>query len=51
LPQGGAFDSLEEARLEVAYYLDVYFNLARRHSALGYRSPHQFEADLLNHLP
>ena len=50
LPQGGAFASLEEARLEVAYYLDTYFNLDRRHSALGYRSPHQFEADLLNHL-
>jgi transposase InsO family protein len=33
--------------LEVAYYLDAYFNfnLDRRHSALGYRSPHQFERD------
>ncbi len=51
LPHGGAFASLEEARLEVAYYLDTYFNLDRRHSALGYRSPHQFEADLLNYLP
>ncbi|MGI4832006.1 MAG: IS3 family transposase [Janthinobacterium lividum] len=50
LPHGGAFASLEEARLEVAYYLDTYFNLDRRHSALGYRSPHQFEADLLQHL-
>ncbi|QNE42418.1 transposase (plasmid) [Hymenobacter sp. NBH84] len=45
LPRGGAFASLEEARLEVAYYLDTYFNLDRRHSALGYRSPHQFERD------
>ena len=45
LPHGGAFTSLEEARLEVAYYLDAYFNLDRRHSALGYRSPHQFERD------
>jgi putative transposase len=34
LPQGGAF-----ASLEVAYYLDTYFNLDRRHSAPGYRSP------------
>ncbi|RZK87351.1 MAG: hypothetical protein EOO62_39385 [Hymenobacter sp.] len=51
LPQGGAFASHKEAQPEVAYYLDVYFNLDRRHSALGYRSPHQFEADLLNHLP
>ena len=51
LPHSGAFASLEEARLEVAYYLDIYFNLDRRHSALGYRSPHQFEADLFQHLP
>jgi putative transposase len=50
LPQGGAFASLEEARLEVAYYLDTYFNLDRRHSALGYRSPHQFEQDLKTNL-
>ena len=45
LPHGGAFTSLEEARLEVAYYLDTYFNLDRRHSALGYRSPQQFIHD------
>ncbi|MFD1874820.1 integrase core domain-containing protein [Hymenobacter bucti] len=45
LPNGGAFASLKEARLEVAHYLDTYFNLDRRHSALGYRSPHQFERD------
>ena len=46
LPGGSPFASLEEAQLEVAYYLDTYFNLDRRHSALGYRSPHQFEQDL-----
>jgi len=51
LPHGAAFASLEEARLEVAHYLDVYFNLERRHSALGYRSPHQFEQDLKSNLP
>jgi len=45
LPLREPFASLEEARLEVAYYLDTYFNLDRRHSALGYRSPHQFELD------
>ena len=50
LPQGTAFASLEEARLEVAHYLDTYFNLDRRHSALGYRSPHQFERDLKTNL-
>ncbi|RZK91779.1 MAG: hypothetical protein EOO62_34020 [Hymenobacter sp.] len=51
LPHDGAFASLEEARLEVTYYLDTYFNLDRRHSAPGYRSPHQFEADLFRYLP
>lgn len=40
-----ASTSLEEARLELAYSLATYFNLDRRHSALGYRSPHQFELD------
>ncbi len=43
LPARAAFADLEEARLEVAYYLDIYFNLDRRHSAIGYQSPHQFE--------
>ena len=51
LPLGTVFASLEEARLEVAHYLDTYFNLDRRHSALGYRSPHQFEQDLKTNLP
>ncbi|WP_394370834.1 transposase [Hymenobacter siberiensis] len=32
LPGGSPFASLEEARLEVAHYLDAYFNLDRRHS-------------------
>jgi hypothetical protein len=45
LPNNDAFASLDEARLEVAYCLGIYFNLDRRHSALGYRSPYQFESD------
>ncbi|UOQ69482.1 hypothetical protein [Hymenobacter volaticus] len=40
LPHGSAFANCEEARLEVAYYLDTYFNLDGRYSALNYRSPH-----------
>ena len=50
LPGGSPCASLEEARLEVAHYLDTYFNLDRRHSALGYRSPHQFEQNLKTNL-
>ena len=45
LPENAPFASLEEARLEIAWYLDVYFNLDRRHSTLGYRSPHPFGHD------
>ncbi|MDQ2793318.1 MAG: integrase core domain-containing protein [Bacteroidota bacterium] len=51
LPGGSPFASLEEARLEIAWYLDTHFNLDRRHSALSYRSPHQFEHDLKINLP
>ena len=51
LSPGSVFASLEEARLEVAHYLDTYFNLDRRHSALSYRSPHQFEQELKSTLP
>ncbi|WP_394333378.1 integrase core domain-containing protein [Hymenobacter actinosclerus] len=46
LPHGTVFANLEEARLEVTHYLDTYFNLDRRHSALGYRLPQQFECNL-----
>lgn len=45
LSNGDTFASLEEARLEFTYYLNTYFNLDRRHSALAYRSPHQFKCD------
>ena len=51
LPGGSPLDSREEARLAVAYYLNTYFNLDRWNSALGYRSPHQFEYDLKTNLP
>ncbi|AMJ66024.1 IS3 family transposase [Hymenobacter sp. PAMC 26628] len=51
LPPGTPFASPEEARLEVAHYFDPYFNFDRRHSALDYRSPHQFERDLKINLP
>ena len=46
LPENAPLTSLEEARLKIAWFLDVYFNLDCCHSALGYRSPHQFGHDL-----
>ena len=51
LPGGSPFACLEEVRLEVAHYLDTYFNRDRRHSAPGYRSPHQIEHDMKTNLP
>lgn len=50
LPHGGAFTSLEEAHLEVAYCFDTYFNPDYRHSALGYCSPHQFKQEFQTNL-
>ena len=43
---GSPFASLEEARLEVAWHLDTYFNLDCCYSVLDCRSPHLFERDL-----
>ena len=43
LLQGGAFDSLEDARTEVFEYIEMYYNTQRRHSALNYQSPMQYE--------
>jgi putative transposase len=34
---------LADARLSIAQYLDVTYNLKRLHSALGYRPPAEFE--------
>lgn len=44
LIEDGAFLSIEDARLEIGEYIDNYYNTIRRHSALGYVSPIQFEA-------
>ncbi len=39
LPHSNCFADLEEARLELAEYLDHYYNTQRLHSALGYYTP------------
>jgi hypothetical protein len=33
----------QEARLSIFEYVEVFYNRTRRHSALGYRSPEQYE--------
>jgi transposase InsO family protein len=36
---------LAQARAETFAYIESYYNRVRRHSALGYRSPEEFERD------
>lgn len=43
LLEGGAFRSVDEARSEVFSYIEGYYNRIRRHSAIGYLSPIEFE--------
>ena len=41
---GRAYRDLAEARADIGAFIDKVYNLERLHSALGYRSPGQFEA-------
>lgn len=43
LLEGGAFESIEDAQTEIFDYIEMYYNPKRRHSALGYLSPVNFE--------
>lgn len=43
LLEGGAFRNLAEAQIESFDYIEAYYNRVRRHSALGYLSPAEFE--------
>jgi transposase InsO family protein len=43
LLEDGAFADLEQARSETFAYIEGYYNPRRRHSALGYLSPENFE--------
>ena len=45
LLEGGAFADVAQARAETFAYIEGYYNRERRHSALGYRSPEEFERD------
>jgi len=37
------FDTINEARGTIAYYIEAWYNRRRRHSSLGFASPMQFE--------
>ena len=42
--QGGTFATEADARIEIFDFIESYYNHHRKHSALGYRTPAQFEA-------
>ncbi|MGA2477060.1 MAG: IS3 family transposase [Terriglobia bacterium] len=46
LQPGGRFATIEQARRMLFEYIEVFYNRQRRHSAIGYMSPEQFEASL-----
>jgi transposase InsO family protein len=43
LIQNGAFESIEDARIEITEFIDGYYNTKRIHSSLGYMSPINYE--------
>lgn len=46
LIEGGAFEDIEQARMEIFTYIEGYYNRVRLHSGLGYKSPMEFEMEL-----
>lgn len=42
LLEGGTFADVSQARSETFSYIEGYYNRARRHSALGYKTPEEF---------
>lgn len=41
------YDTREDAKLSIFEYIEVYYNRKRIHSTIGYKSPAQFEGELL----
>lgn len=44
--QGGCFETPAEARTEIFEYIEGYYNTHRKHSAIAYQTPAQFETHL-----
>lgn len=44
--QDGCFINAQDARTEIFAYIDSYYNTHRKHSALNYQTPAQFEAEI-----
>jgi putative transposase len=48
LIEGGVFEDINQARVEIFSYIEGYYNRVRLHSSLGYKSPMEFEIELEN---
>jgi transposase InsO family protein len=46
---GKAYATLDQARRDVGRFIDIVYNNERLHSALGYKPPAEFEAELRHH--
>lgn len=42
------YPTREQAKASLFYYIEIFYNRKRRHSTLGYISPHDYEQSLLN---
>lgn len=45
LLEDGIFETIEDARIEIFEYIEMYYNPIRLHSSLGYKNPTQFEQE------
>ncbi len=43
---GKAYATLEQARRDIGAFIETVYNAERLHSALGYKPPVEFEAEL-----
>lgn len=44
--QDGCFENAADAQTEIFEYIEGYYNTHRKHSALGYKTPNEFEAQI-----
>ena len=48
LIQKGGFLNFEDAYTEIFEYIEIYYNLKRRHSGIGYEIPEEYEIKFVN---